>query len=156
MRSLLLFVSLFLLVVAPAPAEDRPAVDKVHGPARRIPWNDSRVVGSPDPPLPYKTVRAFPGLTVLRPAVLAPEPGSDRLFIISHLNFWAGPGRLLAVRDAQDASSTEVLLDIDGLPFGMAFHPDYERNGQIFIGLSRRGSVQVLRYSVRPAAAASR
>jgi glucose/arabinose dehydrogenase len=148
MRSLLPFVPVLLFVVPPASAEDRPAVDKAHGLGRRIPWNDSRVVGSPDPPLPYKTVRAFPNLTVLRPAVLAPEPGSDRLFIISHLNFWAGPGRLLAVRDAQDASSTEALLDIDGLPFGMAFHPDYERNGQIFIGLSRRGSVQVLRYTV--------
>ncbi len=148
MWSLRLCAPVFLLVVAAARAEDRPASEKPYGLKQRIPWSDSRVVGSPDPPLPYKTVRAFPSLTVLRPAFLAPEPGTDRLFIISHLNHWAGPGKLLAVRDAQDAASTELVLDIDGLPYGLAFHPDYERNGFIFIGLRGKRTVQVLRYTV--------
>jgi glucose/arabinose dehydrogenase len=148
MRSLRLCAPILLLVVAAAHAEDPPSSDKPYGLERRIPWNDSRVVGSPDPPLPYKTVRAFPKLTVLRPALLAPEPGTDRLFILSHLNHWAGPGKLLAVRDSQDASSTEVLLDIDGLPYGVVFHPDYPRNGYIFMGLRGRRTVQVVRYTV--------
>ena len=92
---------------------------------RRIPWNDSRVVGSPDPPSPYKVVRAFPKLTIKQPLSLTPEPGTNRLFILQHLNFWAGPGRLLAVDDDQDASRTETLLEIDGLAVGVALHPDY-------------------------------
>jgi uncharacterized repeat protein (TIGR03806 family) len=136
------------LVITPTWAADGPAAERPHGLQRRISWDDSRVVGSPDPPSPYKTVRSFPKLTVLRPALLAPEPGTDRLFILSHLKHWAGPSKLLATRDDQDASSTELLLDIDGLAYGLTFHPDYPRNGHIFIGLKGGRTVQVLRYTV--------
>ncbi len=148
MWSLRLCAPVLLLFVSTASAEDRPAAEKPHGLQRRFPWNDSRVIGSPDPPLPYKTVRAFPKLTILRPATLAPEPGTDRLFIISHLNHWAGPGKLLAVRDDQNASSPELLLDIHGLPYGLTFHPDYRRNGYLFIGMRGGRTVQVVRYTV--------
>src|SRR5438132_7702157 len=86
-----------LLVTTPLAGDDLAAGEKPFGLARRIPWNDSRVVGSPDPPLPYKVVRAFPKLSVKQPLVLLPEPGTRRLFLLQHLNFWAGPGRLLAV-----------------------------------------------------------
>ena len=72
-------------------AEDRPAPKSRYGLSRRIPWNDSRVVGSPDPPTPYKVVRAFPKLTVKQPLTMTPEPGTDRLFILQHLGTWAGP-----------------------------------------------------------------
>ncbi len=140
----------FVLIIASvtAAADDRPAAGRPHGLERRIPWTDSRVVGSPDPPLPYKAVRAFPKLTVNRPVGLYPEPGTDRLFVLHHLSFWGAPGRLLAVRDDQDAAATETLLDIDGLPYGLAFHPDYEHNGFLFIGLRAKRTVQVVRYTV--------
>jgi uncharacterized repeat protein (TIGR03806 family) len=137
-----------LLIPAAASADEAP-----FGLDRRIPWNDSRVVGSPDPLTPYKVARAFPGLTVKQPLALTPEPGSNRLFILQHLNFWAGPGRLLAIRDDQGATEPETLLDIDGLAVGVAFHPDYERNGYLYIGLNgplsgRKKSTQVVRYTV--------
>src|SRR5690242_11262541 len=152
MWSLRLCAPILLLVIATAKADDRPVPGRTHGLERRIPWNDSRVVGSPDPPLPYKAVRGFPKLTVQRPALLAPEPGTDRLFILSHLNHWAGPSRLLAVRDDQEASTTEVLLPIEGLAYGLTFHPDYARNGYIFVGMRgltrRKSTVQVVRYTV--------
>src|SRR5215510_7737540 len=52
------------------------------GPAKsaRAPWTTSRVVGSPDPPPPFKVVRAFPNLKFKHPLLLARCPGSDRLF----------------------------------------------------------------------------
>ena len=136
MWSLRVLAPILLLVPAAASADDRPAAEKPFGLERRIPWNDSRVVGSPDPLPPYKVVRAFPKLTVKQPLSLTPEPGTNRLFILQHLNFWAGPGRLLAVRDDQDATEAETLLEIDGLAVGVAFHPDYERNGYLYIGLN--------------------
>ncbi|RUL88219.1 PQQ-dependent sugar dehydrogenase [Tautonia sociabilis] len=119
----------------------------------RIPWENSKIVGSPDPPLPYKTERAFAGLEVKQPLGLYPEPGTDRLFILQHLNHWAGPGRLLAARDDQEASSVEVLLEVEGIAYGLAFHPDYERNGYVFLGLNGPGSdgkpaTQVVRFTV--------
>jgi uncharacterized repeat protein (TIGR03806 family) len=139
---------LLLLVTVAAWTVEGSAAEKPYGLKRRIPWNDSRVVGSPDPPSPYKAVRAFPRLKVLRPALLAPEPGTDRLFILSHLNHWAGPTKLLAARDDPGTSTTEELLQIDGLAYGVTFHPDYRRNGYIYVGLRGTTTVQVLRYTV--------
>ncbi|WP_406695602.1 PQQ-dependent sugar dehydrogenase [Singulisphaera sp. Ch08] len=151
MWSLRVLAPILLLVPSTAPADDHPADKEPFGQERRIPWNDSRVVGSPEPPSPYKVVRAFPKLTVKQPLTLTPEPGTNRLFILQHLEYWAGPGRLLAVRDDQDAAETETLLDLDGLAIGLAFHPDYEHNGYLYIGLNgpMRGpkkTTQVVRY----------
>ncbi len=142
-----------MLVPTAIQADDGQTDAKPFGLEQRLPWNDSRVVGSPDPPLPYKVVRAFPNLTVKQPLVLTPEPGTNRLFILQHMNYWAGPGRLLAIPDDQNASEAETLLDIDGLAVGLALHPDYERNGYIYLGLNgpMQGpdkKTQVLRYTV--------
>ena len=49
MASLRLSVMIVLFVCVAAPAAEKP-----FGLARRIPWNDSRVVGSPEPPLPVQ------------------------------------------------------------------------------------------------------
>ena len=150
MRSSRVFALILLIIPAAALAADKP-----FGLERRIPWNDSRVVGSPDPLLPYKVVRAFPKLTIKQPLSMTPEPGTNRLFILNHMNYWAGPGRLLAVPDRQDVSAAyaKMLIEIDGLAVGLAFHPDYERNGYIYIGLngpSRGGrkATQAVRYTV--------
>ncbi|HEV3165422.1 MAG TPA: PQQ-dependent sugar dehydrogenase [Isosphaeraceae bacterium] len=153
MSLLRVLAPILLLVPTVASGEDRPATEKPFGIERRIPWNDSRVVGSPDPLAPYKVVRAFPRLTIKQPLSLTPEPGSSRQFILQHLNYWAGPGRLLAIPDDQDATEAETLLEIDGIAYGVAFHPDYERNGYLFIGLNgpvrgRNKTTQVVRYTV--------
>ena len=84
---------------------------------------------------------------------MTPEPGTKRLFVLQHLNYWAGPGRLLAVDDDQNASQVEMLLEVDGLAVGVAFHPDYQRNGYIFIGMNgpvsgQTKTTQVVRYTV--------
>src|SRR5437016_3583984 len=47
----------------------------------RTPWTTSRVVGSPDPPPPFKVVRAFPKLKFEHPLLLARPPIGDRLFV---------------------------------------------------------------------------
>jgi glucose/arabinose dehydrogenase len=143
------------LVPVTALADDRPAGERPVGLDRRIPWDDARVVGSPDPPHSYKVARSFAGLTIKQPLALAPEPGTDRLFLLQHLNYWAGPGRLLAVRDEQGvtADEAEVLLEIDGLAVGIAFHPQYARNGYLYLGLNGpvagpEKTTQVVRYTV--------
>jgi hypothetical protein len=47
----------------------------------RTPWTTSRVVGSPDPPPPFKVVRAFPNLKFKNPLLMARSPGNDRFFV---------------------------------------------------------------------------
>lgn len=153
MRPPRVLLPILLLAPVAAPADDGRAARQPAGPPRRLPWNGSRLVGTPGPPAPYKAVRAFPELEIKQPLALLPEPGTRRLFLLQHLNDWAGPGRLLAVPDDSDAAQAEALLDLDGLPYGLAFHPDYERNGHLYIGQNGptqgdEKTTQVARYTV--------
>src|SRR5262249_27909567 len=80
-----------LLAVGFAAGPSRPAK-----PARGH-WTTSRVVGSPDPPPPFKVVRAFPKLKFKHPLLLTGPPGSDRLFVGEQ------DGVLYSFRDRPDA-----------------------------------------------------
>src|SRR5438034_722908 len=62
-------------------AERVQAADKPFGISKRVPWTTSRLMGSPDPPPPYKIVRAFPKLTFKNALLLTNAPGTERLFV---------------------------------------------------------------------------
>src|SRR5947209_6139354 len=70
--------ALCLLVSAAEPDKPKPAESAK---PLRTPWTTSRVVGSPDPPPPFKVVRAFPKLKFEHPLLMVRCPGSDRLFV---------------------------------------------------------------------------
>ncbi len=114
----------------------------------RTPWTTSRVVGSPDPPPPFKVVRAFPKLKFEHPVLLARCPGSNRLFVGEQA------GVLYSFADDPDARA-DLFLDlrkelktIHLLPgaqeveavYGLAFHPDFEKNRQCFVCYTLKGS----------------
>ena len=67
---------------------------------RRIPLTTSRVIGSPDPPLPYRVRRVYPKLKLNNPVTVVHEPGSDRLLVIIHQS--SGASRLLRFTDDPD------------------------------------------------------
>ena len=90
----------------------------------------------PSRPRPTRSSRAFPRLEVKQPLALAPEPGTDRLFILQHLESWAGPGRLLAVRGRPGGDRGREPARDRRPRLGLAFHPDYEQNGYLYIGLN--------------------
>src|SRR5436190_13382069 len=86
------------LVVMPLAADDPPTI------LPRKPWTTSRVVGSPDPPPPYRIERAYPNVLIRRPLLLAPAPGTDRLFIAEH------EGRMFSIANRPDAAA-ELFFD---------------------------------------------
>jgi putative heme-binding domain-containing protein len=107
----------------------------------RTPWTTSRIVGSPDPPPPFKVVRVFPKLKFHRPLLLARCPGSDRFFVGEQA------GVLYSFANRPDATA-ELFCDlrkeiktIHLLPeareieavYGLAFHPNFETNRQCFV-----------------------
>jgi len=114
---------------------------KEPGEPARPAWTTSRVVGSPDPPPPYKIVRAFPNLKFKKPLLMARCPGSERLFVGEEA------GVLYSFADAPDATA-DLFYDLRSeiktfhlLPgakqvesvYGLAFHPDFEKNRQCFV-----------------------
>src|SRR5437667_3999560 len=55
------------------------AAEPPYGIDRRIPWTTSRVIGSPDPPLPYTVEKTFTNTSLRAPIFITPEPDTDSL-----------------------------------------------------------------------------
>src|SRR5206468_2350806 len=135
-----LLVTAGLLAWLASSAGGPPGKAEAPRPAR-TPWTSSRVVGSPEPPPPFKVVRAFPRLKFEHPLLMARCPGSDRIFVGEQA------GVLYSFADRPDAKADlffnlrKELKTIHLLPeakeveavYGLAFHPDFEKNRQCFV-----------------------
>src|SRR5437899_751024 len=64
-----------------AHGDDRAAADRPFGLTERVPWTTSRVVGSPEPPPPYRLNRVFPRVAFKSPVCIAQEPDTNRLMV---------------------------------------------------------------------------
>lgn len=119
------------VVVISARAGDGFTTD-ADGKANRVLWNDSRVVGAPEPPPPYSPVRIYAGLDVKRPVYVKAEPGTNRMFLLTLDEADRGPATLRAYDDRADVATSEVLMHFDRQVLGFAFHPQYVENGYLF------------------------
>ena len=129
------------------------STQKPFGIDRRNPLTTSRVIGSPDPPLPYHVQRVYPKLKLTNPVTVVQEPGSDRLLAILHQA--SGASRLLRFRDDPDVDSAETLLSVDRMAYSITFHPSFERNGYLYLSskgpLSSEGpggKMQIARFTM--------
>ncbi len=99
----------------------------------RVPWTTSRITGTPEPPPPYRAEVAFPKLVFDRPLLLEAVPGTDRL-IVGEVD-----GSLLTFLNRPDTSVKDVAIELasNGRPcvalYGLAFHPRFEENRQVFL-----------------------
>ena len=79
-------------------------------------------------------MRAFPKLTFNQPLYVKTEPGTDDMIVISHDGGYEGPGHFVRLKNTQDADKTEPFLDMNRIAYGVAFHPDYAKNGYLYVG----------------------
>jgi uncharacterized repeat protein (TIGR03806 family) len=93
----------------------------------RVPWQTSKVKGTPDPPPPYRTTVAFPGLTFRQPVDLVGVPGTEFLAVAERT------GAVRMFTPTEDVRSTSLLVDLGRETLGLAFHPDFVRNGHVFV-----------------------
>lgn len=113
----------------------------------------SRVVGSPDPPPPYRVVRAFPKLSLTNPVVVAREPGNQSLWFIDQDPGKAEPRLCRTIGDPAEGAY-EVLHHFGkSLAYSIAFHPSFQENGHLIIGSNDRVAdgdkrVRITRYRV--------
>src|SRR6516225_1174209 len=71
---------------------------KPYGIDRRIPLTTSKVVGSPEPPPPYRVRRVYPDLKISYPIHVVHQPGSDRLIAIGEASPY-GAVKILRFKD---------------------------------------------------------
>lgn len=96
-------------------------------------WEGSRVRGTPDPPAPYAVDVAFPGLSFRNTAVMDRVPGT-RLLILGELG-----GKIVTFPDDPKADAPATALEIKqvhgemGALYGLAFHPKFAENRQVFL-----------------------
>jgi putative heme-binding domain-containing protein len=101
--------------------------------AKRAPWTTSRITGSPEPPLPYTTERAFPTLKFTQCLDVVAAPGSDRLFVVEQ------EGKIFSFPDRPDINSADMVVDLaKEIPsvkstYALAFHPDFAKNRYCYV-----------------------
>jgi uncharacterized repeat protein (TIGR03806 family) len=95
----------------------------------------SKVIGSPDPPLPYRPVRAFPNLKLTFPISLDLIPGTNQFLVIAQDKPY-GPSVIFRFADDPAVSEPEKLLTtpVNGTAYGICFHPRFADNGYLYIG----------------------
>ena len=87
--------------LAPAAAGDVPANTSEDAKPKAVPgvkrplWTTSRLVGSPEPPLPYTVEKTFAKLTLRSPIYVVAEPLTDNLWIILQGGDAENPSRVL-------------------------------------------------------------
>ncbi|MGV3724116.1 MAG: PQQ-dependent sugar dehydrogenase, partial [Actinomycetota bacterium] len=118
------------------------------------PVSSSRVIGSPDPPAPYRAKRVYPKLKLTYPETVVREPGSDRLLAVVQ-TYPGGPSKIVRFRDDPNVEATEELLSVDSLGYDLTFHPEFAKNR--FVYFTHRGpfsapdaerKVRVVRYTM--------
>jgi glucose/arabinose dehydrogenase len=116
---------LLLPVLSAGPEERRPRppafrLDK------RIPLTTSRVLGSPDPPPPYRTKRVFERLTFRYPVYLTSDPAYPGLFVVEQ------NGRIVYFKP--DARRTDLFCDVkDHETYSLTFHPQHRKNRFVYV-----------------------
>lgn len=94
---------------------------------KRVPWNSSRIVGTPEPPPPYRTQQVFPRLKFSEPLAMTWVPGSNRLLLVERR------GKIYTFENSPAVEKAELLLDMGKTTYGAALHPDFLKNGFIFV-----------------------
>lgn len=107
----------------------------------RAPWTTSRVVGSPDPPPPFKVVRAFANLKFEHPLLMARCPGGNRLIVgeqagvlYSFVNRPDARAELFfdLRKEIKTIHLTPGAKEVEAV-YGLAVHPNFEKNRFCFI-----------------------
>ncbi len=99
----------------------------------RVPWDGSRMAGTPGPPPPYRAVPAFPGLKFDQPVELVFSSDLGR-FLLLQLD-----GKIFSFGSDPAAAKPEPCADlarsIAGFrrAYGLALHPGFRENRQVYV-----------------------
>lgn len=105
-----------------APQQAKWGIDK------RIPWTTSRVIGSPDPPAPYRLEIVFPHVKFNEPLNFSNAPGTNNRFFIAQRD-----GKIYSFIEDPLRSVPTLLLDVGRMTYGLALHPQFAKNGYFFV-----------------------
>lgn len=137
--------SMFVTWPATTAEGEKEPVRKKSGLEKRVPWTTSKVIGSPEPPPPYKTESAFPKLPKFdEPLDMTYAPGTNRLFVAERM------GKIYSFVNQQDADKTDLALELKDdagkkqTIYAFTFHPKFKDNGYLYVTWIPDGSKEGL------------
>ena len=96
-------------------------------------WTNTRLVGTPEPPPPYKAVPIYTNQVWRSPMFLAAEPQTKRLLALLH-HGQGEPTQLVAFEDDPKVKNREILIELPGRNvYSFCFDPKYTKNGFIYL-----------------------
>ncbi len=112
-------------------AEDKPV-------SARPAWTTSRIHGTPQPPVPYKLVSAFPAVRFEKPTSIEVIPGTRRLLVTQM------GGKIFSFPQEADVTKVDLVADLVALLpkelaggsvslFDAEFHPQFDKNHYLFV-----------------------
>lgn len=129
------FGGLFLSGQSPEPSSGQNDSDK-----SRASWTTSKMIGSPEPPLPYQSARAFPKLEFDHPLLLTYLPGAQRMVVATR------GGQVFSFANSQDCPSADLMLDVakdlksydrntirTSAIYGLTFDPQFSENRYCYV-----------------------
>jgi uncharacterized repeat protein (TIGR03806 family) len=112
------------------------------GEPQRVPWNSSRVTGSPEAPPPYELTRIFPKLKFSHPVDIAFAPGIDRIFVADQ------SAKVVSFRRDPEIAKPDLFVNLHEIitdwkevagargieaVYGVAFHPRFAENHYVYL-----------------------
>lgn len=108
----------------------------------RLAWTTSQVDGSPEPPKAFVSEQILPQLPLREALELATIPGSDRLIVVERR------GRIASFSPTGSAEAADDLVDLLALrsnlsnAYGVAVHPQFRQNRQLFVSYALRDGLE--------------
>jgi glucose/arabinose dehydrogenase len=104
-----------------------------HAIARRPAAADSHVIGSPEPPNPFRVRKRYPDLKITYPIAITHQPGSDLLLVVQQ-PVPSGESHVVRFKDDPGVKDLQKLLTLDATAYGLVFHPHFKDNGYFYVG----------------------
>jgi|JI9StandDraft_2_1071091.scaffolds.fasta_scaffold02497_6 uncharacterized repeat protein (TIGR03806 family) len=102
---------------------------------KRVPVTTSKVIGNPEPPLPYTAINVFPQLQIDLPIAIRHEPQSNRVWLITQAEAY-GPSRIGVFDATLGIGPLKEIIQVSNgtVHYDMLFHPDYPNEPYLFVG----------------------
>ena len=118
----------------------------------RVPWSNTRLVGTPEPPPPFRAVPVYPQLKPTHPVAATREPGAERILYLENYGYDELRGVLRRFHATPEVTEAEVLLELKEHVYSLTFHPDFRRNRFLYLGVNGPGDggkkhTRIVRYT---------
>ncbi|MCP5549613.1 MAG: PQQ-dependent sugar dehydrogenase [Akkermansiaceae bacterium] len=101
---------------------------------RKVRGASTGLIGTPEPPLPYRAERAYPALSIHHLITFKFEPETGEMLFVDQPAGSKG-SRLMRLKDRNSSDPTVVLDEPDDTFYSLAFHPRFRENGEFFLSL---------------------